>query len=153
MQLNLEDRRMETNYRIKLPNDCVNECPISYKFVPITIGGTTFPVGLIQFDWTDFDIILEKNWLHIYGVKIDCEDLKVILNDEKGGEVLFYGQRQKNPIFWFLLWKQVSYYVKGVLDICIMLLTPKQKKRKQEISMQFVNLKMLFLRSFQDYSI
>ena len=47
MQMNLEDRRMETNYRIKLPNDFVIECPISYKLVPITIGGSTFPVDLI----------------------------------------------------------------------------------------------------------
>jgi len=47
MQLNIEDMRMETNYRIKLPNDCVIECPNSYKLVPITISGTTSPVDLI----------------------------------------------------------------------------------------------------------
>jgi len=35
------------------------------------------------------------NWLHTYGAKIDCEDLKVILKDEKGGEVFFYGQREE----------------------------------------------------------
>jgi len=58
MQLNLEDRKMESNYKIMLPNDCVIECPISYKLVPIIIGGTTFPVNLIQFDLSDFDIIL-----------------------------------------------------------------------------------------------
>jgi len=80
MQLNLEDRRRETNYRIKLPNDCVIECPISYKLVPITIGGTTFLVGLIQFDLSNFDSILGINWLHTY---------------EKGGEVFFYGQREE----------------------------------------------------------
>ena len=95
MQLNLEDRRTETNYRIKLPNDSVIECPISYKLVPITIGGTTFPVDLIQFDLSDFDIIFGMNWLRTYGVEIDCEDLKVILKDEKGREVLFYGQREE----------------------------------------------------------
>ena len=95
MQLSLEDRRMETNYRIKLPNDCVIECPISYKFIPITIGGTTFHVDLIQFDFSDFDIILGMNWLHTYGDKIDCEELKVIFKYEKGGEVFFYGQREK----------------------------------------------------------
>jgi len=78
MQLNLEDRRTKINYRIKLPNDYVIECPISYKFIPIAIGGTTFTVDLIQFDLSDFDIILEMNWLHTYGAKIDCEDLNVI---------------------------------------------------------------------------
>jgi len=45
---------------------------------------------LIQFDLSDFDIILEMNCLHTYGAKIDCEDLKVILKDEKGSEVCFY---------------------------------------------------------------
>jgi len=90
MQLNLEDMRTETNYRIKLPNDCVTECPISYKLVPITIGGTTFHVDLIQFDLSDFDIILGINWLHTCGAKIDCEDIKVILKDEKGRKVCFY---------------------------------------------------------------
>jgi len=84
MQLNLEGRRTETNYGIKLPNECVLECSISSKLVPITIGGTTFPVDFIQFDLSDFDIILGMNWLHTYGAKIDCEDLKVILKDEKG---------------------------------------------------------------------
>ena len=91
MQLDLESRRMETNYRIKPPNDSMVECPISYKLVPITIGGTSFPVELIQFDLFDFDIILGMNWLHIYRAKIDYEDLKVILKDEKGREVHFYG--------------------------------------------------------------
>jgi len=65
--------------------------PISYKLVPITISGTIFPRDLIQFYLSDFDIILGMNWLHTYGAKIDCGDLKVILKDGKGGEVCFYG--------------------------------------------------------------
>jgi len=80
---------METNYRIKLPNDSMIECPISYELIPITIGGTAFTVDLIQFDLSDFDIILGMNSLHTYGAKIDCEDLKVILKDKKGREVFF----------------------------------------------------------------
>jgi len=59
MHLTLEGRRTETNYRIKLPNHSVIECPISYKLVPISIGRSTFPINLIQFDFSDFDIILE----------------------------------------------------------------------------------------------
>jgi len=57
--LSLENRRMETNYKIKLPNNSVIECPLSYKLVPITIGETNFPVDLIQFDLSDFDIFWE----------------------------------------------------------------------------------------------
>ena len=95
MQLNLEDRRTETDYRTKVSNNCVIECSISYKLVPITIAGTTLPVDLIQFNLSDFDIILRMNWLHTYEAKIDCEDLKVLLKDEKGREVFFYGQREE----------------------------------------------------------
>jgi len=36
----------------------VVECPISYKLVPCTIGGTIFSGDLIQFDLPNFDIIL-----------------------------------------------------------------------------------------------
>jgi len=111
MQLNLEDKRTETNYRIKLPNDSVIECPISYKFAPITIGGTTFLVDLIQFDLSNFDIILGMNWLHSYEAKIDCEDLKVTLKDEKGREVCVYGQREEKscPLISVMKASQLLY--------------------------------------------
>jgi len=33
--------------------------------------------------------------LHTYGAKIDCEDFKVILKDEKGRDIFFYGQREE----------------------------------------------------------
>jgi len=52
---------METNYRIKLPNDSEIECPLSYELVPLTIGKTTIPMDLIQFNLSEFDIILGMN--------------------------------------------------------------------------------------------
>jgi len=61
MQLNRENKEIETNYRFKLLNDSRVYCPISYKLVPITIGGIVFPRVLIQFDSTDFDIILKMS--------------------------------------------------------------------------------------------
>ena len=48
--------------------------------------------------------------------KIDCEDLKVILKDEKGMEVCFYGQREQESCCLISALK-ASCYVKGVLDI------------------------------------
>jgi len=83
--------KVETNYRIKLPNDSIVQCSIFYKHVPIFIGRTVFHGDLIQFGFSDFDVILGMNWLHNYGIKIDCKDLKVILSDEEGREVCFYG--------------------------------------------------------------
>ena len=71
--------------------------------------------------------------MHTYGARIDYEDLKVILKDEKGREIFFYGQREKKSCPLISAIKASNYYVKGVLDIGVMLLTPKQKKRKLEI--------------------
>ena len=125
MQLNLEDRRTESNCRIMIPNNSVIECPISYKLAPIIIGGTTFPVDLIQFDLFDFDIILGMNWLHNYGAKIDCEDLKVILKDEKGREVFFYGQREEKSYLLISAMKASTLLCQGCIGYWFMLLTPK----------------------------
>ena len=86
MQVNLENKEAETNYGIKLPNNSWVSCPISYKFIPITIGGIVFPRVLIQFDSSDFDIILEISWLGTYEAKIDCENLKAISRYEQGRE-------------------------------------------------------------------
>ena len=37
------------------------------------------------------------NYLHTHEAKIDCKDLKVILNDDKGQKVCFYEQREEKP--------------------------------------------------------
>ena len=79
MQLNLDNRKLEGNYIFKLLNDSIDECPISYKLVLITVGGVTFLGNLIQFDLSDFDIILGMNWLRTYGTKVNYVNLKVIL--------------------------------------------------------------------------
>jgi len=97
-QLNLENKEIETNYRIKLPNDSRVKCPISNNLVPITIGEIVFPGVLIQFDSSDFDIILEMSWLFTYKVKIDFEKLKVISRDERGREIYFMGKKRKTVV-------------------------------------------------------
>jgi len=97
MQLNIEKIKVETNYRIKLSNDYIVECHISYKLVPITIGGITFPEDLILFDFSDFDIILGMNWICTYGIKTNCENLLIILRGESGRNV-FIGKGRKNHL-------------------------------------------------------
>jgi len=52
---------------------------------------------LIQHNLSGFDIILGMKWLRIYGAKIDCKDLNVILNNENGQEVCFYDQKKDKP--------------------------------------------------------
>jgi len=90
---------------------------------------------LIEFDSLDFDIIMKMKWLCTYGVKIDCEDLKVISRDEWGREICFMGNKRKNLALQILLWKQVSCYVKNILGIGVVLLTLNHKKKKQKISL------------------
>jgi len=84
MLLDLQHVKVETNYRVKLPNDFIVNCPILYKHIVISISESILLGGLIQFDLLDFDIILGMNWFCTYEAKIDCNDLKVILSDEKG---------------------------------------------------------------------
>ena len=98
MQLNLENKETETNYRIKLPNDFRVECTISYKLVLITIGGIVFPGVLILFDSSDFDIISKISWLCTYGVRIGCDDPKFISRDEQGRELCFMVTEGKNLV-------------------------------------------------------
>ena len=50
MQVNLEIREAETNYRVKLSNDSRVECSTSHKHVSITVGGIVFSRVPIHFD-------------------------------------------------------------------------------------------------------
>jgi len=58
----------------------------------------SFPGALIQFDLLDFDFTLEMSRLCTYGVKIDCEDPKVISRDEQGREICFMVTERKNLV-------------------------------------------------------
>ena len=73
MQVNLENKKAETNYEIKLSNYSRIECSTSYKFVSIIVSEIVSPEVLIQFDLSDFDIILEMSWLCTYGAMTDCD--------------------------------------------------------------------------------
>ena len=112
--------KVETNYKIKLPTNSIVECPIVYKYVPICVGATIFQGDFIQLNLSGFDIILGINWLHTYEVKIDCKNVKVILNDEKGRELWFYGQRKEKPCPLISAMKVSKLFVNGVLGTDVM---------------------------------
>jgi len=90
--LSLEGTKEEVDYQIGLPNNQVIKCLILYKDVPIMIGEGRFLGDLIQFNLSEFDIILGMNWLTTHGRHIDCKALKVILKDSKGRKVYFHGE-------------------------------------------------------------
>ena len=97
--MNLENKKAETNYGIKLSNDSRVECSTSYKFVSIITGEIVALGVLIQFEWSGFNIIiLEMSWLCSYGVKIGCDDPKVISRKEQGREICFMIKESKNFI-------------------------------------------------------
>jgi len=58
LQLTLKTHEERVSYRISLPNGQVIACPILYRHVPIVIADCEFPGDLIQFDMSEFDIIL-----------------------------------------------------------------------------------------------
>ena len=99
MQVNFDNKEAKTNYRIKLPNNSRVSCPISYKFIPITIGGIVFLGVFTQFDSSDFDIILKMSGLCTYEVKIYCGGPKAISRDEPGREICFMVTERKNLVF------------------------------------------------------
>jgi len=98
MQVNLENKEAETNYRIKLSNDSRVKCSTSHKFISITVGEIVSPGVLIQFDWSDFDIILKMSWLCTYRARMDCDDPRVISRDEQGRELCFMVTERKNLV-------------------------------------------------------
>jgi len=66
---------------MSLSNGQAIECSILYKRVPIMIGEQGFPINLIQFGMSKFDIILGMDYLTTHGANVDCRNLKVTLKD------------------------------------------------------------------------
>ena len=97
MQVNLENKKAKTNYGIKLSNDSRVECSTSHKFVSITVGEIVSPGVLVQFDWSNFNIILEMSWLCTSWVKIGSFP-KVVSRDEQGREICFMVKERKNIV-------------------------------------------------------
>jgi len=101
-----------------------------------------FPLSLVEPPslWTWFNLIcliLTSFWEWIsctpMELRLTVRILRLFWKMKKGETYSSMGRERKNPIPWFLLWKPVNYYVKGVWDISVMLLIPKQKKRKLKI--------------------
>ena len=51
---------------------------------------------LIQFDLSDFDLILGMDWLSVHQAKIDCGNQMVSLINWHGGKVYFKGEHSKS---------------------------------------------------------
>jgi len=89
---------------------------------------------LTQFDLSNFDIILGMNWLRTYGANIDCEDLKVVLKDESGREVCFYGQREEKSCPIISTIKASRLICQGLIGyLCYAINTQEKEEKAKDI--------------------
>lgn len=81
---------------VTIPNGKSILCDVMYRNCPILIGGCEFQVDLIQFELTDFDVILGMNWLSKYKADINCLNHEITLMKPDGCKVS-YRRRKVQP--------------------------------------------------------
>jgi len=132
--LNLEGSQGDVDYKIGLPNRHVIKCSTLYRNVLIIIGEKRFPGDLIEFDLSEFDVILGINWLAAHGLRIDCRALKVILKDSRGRKVYFYGEQTKKENHLISAMKVCKMLRKGCVGYwCYALEVKKEEVRVEDI--------------------
>ena len=57
----------------------------------LEISGTLLTVDLRIMDMSEFDVILEMDWLTVYRVVIDCERRRVTAYTQDGTRVVYQG--------------------------------------------------------------
>ncbi|XP_056688342.1 uncharacterized protein [Spinacia oleracea] len=73
-------------------------CNVMYKDCPITIGRYEFPSNLVQFELTDFDVILGMDWLSKYHADINCLHHRVTLRGLDGKKVSYRNRVGKSKV-------------------------------------------------------
>ncbi|XP_057250619.1 uncharacterized protein LOC130591352 [Beta vulgaris subsp. vulgaris] len=69
---------------VSIPNGESISCDVMYRNCPILIGGYEFLVDLVQFELTDFDVILGMDWLSKYQADINCLNHEITLRRPDG---------------------------------------------------------------------
>ena len=80
---------------ITLPNGRSVSCDKMFRNCPILIGRCEFFVNLIQFDLTDFDVILGMDWLSKYQADINCLKHEITLTGPNNHIVTYQRQSTK----------------------------------------------------------
>ncbi|XP_057248359.1 uncharacterized protein LOC130590296 [Beta vulgaris subsp. vulgaris] len=81
---------------VSIPNGESISCDVMYRNCPILIGGYEFLVDLVQFELTDFDVILGMDWLSKYQADINCLNHEITLRRPDGCKVS-YRRRKVKP--------------------------------------------------------
>ena len=59
----------------------------------LEISGTLLTVELRSMDMSEFNVILEMEWLIAYRIVIDCERMRVIAYTQDGTRMVFQGNK------------------------------------------------------------
>ncbi|XP_056697177.1 uncharacterized protein [Spinacia oleracea] len=98
---------------IVIPSGEVVLCKSLYQNIPINVAGTELPADLIQFNLTDFDVILGMDWLSKYKARIECHTQEVSLRGPKGNRISYHGVVSKPELSIVSAMTFHSYIRKG----------------------------------------
>jgi hypothetical protein len=94
-KLNVKSCMMSIPLRVGLSTRDINTCVMGYKNCSISVNEVLFFIDLIHFDLTDFDIILEMNWLMKNEAKLDCERHRISLRRSSREKVYMKGDKNR----------------------------------------------------------
>jgi len=114
-RLELLSHKVHVDLSIGLPLGETIACPHMYKNCPLFIGGEILMADLIQFDLSDFDLILGIDWLSVHQAKIDYGNQMVSLVSRHGGKVYFKGEHCKSNFRVISIMKAQSLLKKGCM--------------------------------------
>ena len=89
--LRLKSERVDNLLLIESPMDTNSRVDIICKGCVITLADKALNVDLRILDMTEYDVILEMDWLIVYKALIDCHRCRIIFCLPDGFEVCFVG--------------------------------------------------------------
>ncbi|XP_021744407.1 uncharacterized protein LOC110710423 [Chenopodium quinoa] len=98
---------------IVIPTEGVVQCTKTFKDVPLEIKGKVFLSDLIECGLSDFDVILEMDWLSKYSAEIHCWSQKVQLSTVEGDLVTHWKHGEAMCPRIISMMKLAKYIKKG----------------------------------------
>ena len=106
IELGLEVETLEEPFYVRSPLGIRARIWMICRGCKLEISGTLLTVDLRIMDMSEFDVILEMDWLTAYRVVIDCERRRVTAYTQDGTRVVFQGD--KHDIFPHIVYESKS---------------------------------------------
>ncbi|XP_057246760.1 uncharacterized protein LOC130589511 [Beta vulgaris subsp. vulgaris] len=87
--LNLQPSCDFSSLSVALPTGETVRCRVMYRNCPIVLGKVEFLVDLVEFELSEFDVILGMNWLTKYEADINCVKQSVTLKAPDGRRISY----------------------------------------------------------------